>query len=146
MKKTKIVKAAKALIRNRQGKILFLKEKTPSGKSTYYGFPGGRLEKGESARQALVREVWEETGLKVKPARKISEYQVLRENGTLIQLQIFYCIIEGKAKTRVQEKQKQKKLGENIQSIHWLSLNQVFKRKLPLVSESFREFLASFKK
>jgi 8-oxo-dGTP diphosphatase len=56
----KIFTAVKALIL-RQKKILLLKAK---GKD-FYELPGGRLEKGEEARKALVREIAEETGLTV---------------------------------------------------------------------------------
>ncbi len=36
-----------------------------------YDFPGGGFEKHETIEQALIREVWEETGLKVKPGRLV---------------------------------------------------------------------------
>jgi 8-oxo-dGTP diphosphatase len=36
--------------------------------------PGGRLEKGESPIEGLIREVKEETGLKVKPVRLLGVY------------------------------------------------------------------------
>ncbi|HYV33398.1 MAG TPA: NUDIX hydrolase [Candidatus Limnocylindria bacterium] len=37
-----------------------------------YDFPGGGVNKGELIEDALKREVWEETGLKVKPYRLIT--------------------------------------------------------------------------
>jgi ADP-ribose pyrophosphatase YjhB (NUDIX family) len=36
--------------------------------------PGGHMEAGESAAEACVREVWEETGLRVRAARLIGVY------------------------------------------------------------------------
>lgn len=36
-----------------------------------YDFPGGGIEKGESIENALKREVWEETGIKIKPGKLI---------------------------------------------------------------------------
>jgi 8-oxo-dGTP pyrophosphatase MutT (NUDIX family) len=62
--------AAKALIVNSDGKVLILREAqaykdaTNKGK---YDVPGGRLEPGEPFLEALVREVKEETGLRVRP-------------------------------------------------------------------------------
>jgi 8-oxo-dGTP pyrophosphatase MutT (NUDIX family) len=53
----------KALIRNREGKVLLL-EKERRSKQTYWDLPGGRLQRGETALEALQREVEEEVGLK----------------------------------------------------------------------------------
>lgn len=51
----------KALILNNEGKLLLLERDLPSKK--YWDIPGGRLQKGESLMDTLVREVKEETGL-----------------------------------------------------------------------------------
>lgn len=52
-----------AIIRNEKDQILFVQE---VGKTTW-GFPAGAIELGETPAQAVVREVWEETGLNVVP-------------------------------------------------------------------------------
>src|SRR5262245_4191522 len=39
-----------------------------------WGLPGGGVEPGESVRDAVAREVWEETGLRVEPLRVIGVY------------------------------------------------------------------------
>ena len=36
--------------------------------------PGGGIEEGESAEQAIVREMWEETGLEVEVTRRVGTY------------------------------------------------------------------------
>lgn len=52
----------KALIFNIEGKVLLLQRDHPI-KKLYWDLPGGRLQKGESLKETLVREVKEETGL-----------------------------------------------------------------------------------
>lgn len=54
----------KALIRNVNGEILLLKRSTAySDNYNSWGFPGGRIQKGETLENALIREVEEETGI-----------------------------------------------------------------------------------
>lgn len=38
-------------------------------------FPGGVLEKGETPKQAVAREFWEETGLKIQPTLALGHFQ-----------------------------------------------------------------------
>jgi len=58
----------KAVIKNPKGQILFIERRTyPFGIS----IPAGHIEKNETPRQALKREVFEETGLRVKHANLI---------------------------------------------------------------------------
>ncbi|MEJ3403326.1 8-oxo-dGTP diphosphatase [Rathayibacter sp. YIM 133350] len=55
--------------------VLLGRKKIGLGQGKYVG-PGGKLEPGESAREAIVREVFEEVGLSVDPAE-------LQERGRL---------------------------------------------------------------
>jgi 8-oxo-dGTP pyrophosphatase MutT (NUDIX family) len=59
-----------ACIRDEQGRVL-LQKRSDCG---LWGFPGGGQNLGESATQAMVREVREETGLQVEPVRLIGAY------------------------------------------------------------------------
>lgn len=54
-----------ALLR-RDGRLLMVRTRKWSGK---WGIPGGKIERGETAGEALEREVFEETGLRVRDAR-----------------------------------------------------------------------------
>ena len=40
-------------------------------RSPYFYLPGGRVKMGETAEQAMVREIWEELGVKLKIARPL---------------------------------------------------------------------------
>jgi len=60
--------AMKAVIVDK-GKILILREAVTGNENTNIGryhFPGGRVEQGEPYEKALKREVYEETGLKIR--------------------------------------------------------------------------------
>lgn len=47
-----------------QNKILLVRINKPKEKSGLWGFPGGKLEKGESLDEGMMRELMEETGIK----------------------------------------------------------------------------------
>ena len=59
-----------AVIWDDQGRIL-LTRRTDNG---LWCLPGGAQEPGETPGEAVVREVWEETGLEVEPRRLIGVY------------------------------------------------------------------------
>jgi 8-oxo-dGTP diphosphatase len=66
--------AAKAIIVNKQGQVLVLRESPKHITNTkigHYQLPGGRIEPGESFHDGLKREIYEETGLTVKVGKPI---------------------------------------------------------------------------
>jgi mutator protein MutT len=63
--------SAAACIRDKAGHILLLRR---SDGDNLWGFPGGAMELGERAAEAVVREVREETGLQVEPVALIGVY------------------------------------------------------------------------
>jgi 8-oxo-dGTP diphosphatase len=62
-----------AIIEFPNNKILLVKRATMVFKG-YWALPGGRVDAGENVKQAVMREVEEETGLHVEIVRKIGEY------------------------------------------------------------------------
>jgi mutator protein MutT len=66
-----LAQAAAACIRDEQGRILLLRR---SDGDNLWGFPGGWMELGERAAEAVMREVREETGLEVEPVALIGVY------------------------------------------------------------------------
>ena len=66
------------IIINKPNNILLIKrlweEKSLNGSEKLtWAFPGGEIDEGETKEEALVREIRNETGFKVKVAKKISE-------------------------------------------------------------------------
>lgn len=66
-----------AVVEFPDGRILLVRRGTIVFKG-YWALPGGRVDSGENAEQAIVREVKEETGLDVDIVEKVGEY---RETG-----------------------------------------------------------------
>lgn len=65
-----LVPAASAVVEDDQGRVL-LHLRSDSGN---WSIPGGAMEPGESLAQTVVREVFEETGVQVRPARIVGVY------------------------------------------------------------------------
>ena len=65
-----VLPSATGIIFDDQGRILLVRQ-TPSGVWTA---PGGAIDPGEQPADAVVREVWEETGLYVAPVRILGVY------------------------------------------------------------------------
>jgi len=71
--KSEVGKTVDAVIEDREGNVILIKRKYPPFKN-FYALPGGFIEKGEKPIDALVREVKEETNLKVEVKSKIGFY------------------------------------------------------------------------
>lgn len=63
-------KVAAASIIEREGKVLMVKRAIQPGYGLW-SIPGGYVDRGEVVEEAAVREVWEETGLKVEIQRMV---------------------------------------------------------------------------
>lgn len=60
-------KAAIAIVKDRNNRILLGLCKNDDFRNNRWCFPGGHIENGETPKQAAVREVFEETGIRCKP-------------------------------------------------------------------------------
>lgn len=67
------IATADCLVVNRQGEILLLKRNHPPFMKSWV-LPGGHIEYGERVEMALKREVFEETGLRVKKIKLFGVY------------------------------------------------------------------------
>ncbi|MCY8507337.1 (deoxy)nucleoside triphosphate pyrophosphohydrolase [Bacillus atrophaeus] len=71
MKKT--IKVAAAVIQNDNNMILCALRSPIMSLSNLWEFPGGKLEEGENAQEALVREIEEELGCKIEAGEVIAD-------------------------------------------------------------------------
>ncbi len=91
-----ILNFAGGVVRDNEGRLLLQKR----ADRVAWGFPGGAIELGESAEEAAVREVYEETGLRVKVDSLLGVYSRYIDhypNGSSAQpiVIMFYCSIVG---------------------------------------------------
>ncbi|MCT2536889.1 NUDIX domain-containing protein [Aquibacillus koreensis] len=91
-----LIPSVAAIIRNSNDEILFQHPRD----SQYWSLPAGAIEPGETAAQAIVREVWEETGLFVNPTKILSvlggeEFRFIYPNGDHVEytILVFNCEI-----------------------------------------------------
>jgi len=66
------------IIMNRRGEYLVIKRANEPRKGEWWVI-GGRLLKGETLEQAVVRKVWEETSLKVETLHPIGYYEAVSQ-------------------------------------------------------------------
>lgn len=81
-------KSVRAIIKKDGGIILIhrIKQREDGTYREYYIIPGGKMETGESEKQTVVREVFEELGINVEPEEKLIEYNSDYDDS----IQIFY--------------------------------------------------------
>lgn len=69
----KTIKVAAAVIQNDNNMILCALRSPIMSLSNLWEFPGGKLEEGENAQEALVREIEEELGCKIEAGEVIAD-------------------------------------------------------------------------
>jgi 8-oxo-dGTP diphosphatase len=74
VKKTEIIQAVDGIIEDGRGNIVLIKRKFPPYQG-FYALPGGSVERGEHLKEAIIREIKEETNLKIEPIEKIGIYK-----------------------------------------------------------------------
>lgn len=88
--------SVKAIVYCPDKKILILRRQEGSGGAGQWDIPGGAIEKGENQTDALKREVFEETGLKIKEIHKVKSVPFkIPEAGINSEMHIYKCDSEG---------------------------------------------------
>jgi 8-oxo-dGTP diphosphatase len=101
-----------------QAKILLVRYLDSQGKS-YLAGPGGGVLVNESTSQAVVREVLEETGLKVKPAKILFVEDMLSKRHRITKIWFLCRLVGGKLKHTLGAKK------EEILEVGWYRRNQL---------------------
>ena len=78
-----------AAIITREGSVLICQRRADQPMSLKWEFPGGKIELGETAEQALSRELDEELGIKATIGPRIAQLRHRYRNGGTIDLQFF---------------------------------------------------------
>lgn len=90
------IKAAKALILSNDKYLLLLRTAGENIHPSEWDFPGGGIEPGETEKEALVREVREETGIDISPyeAVPIKRWEEISKKGVKISGVDFFCSLD----------------------------------------------------
>jgi ADP-ribose pyrophosphatase YjhB (NUDIX family) len=90
----RVIPCVGAVVLDDEGRLLLVRRARPPGEGLW-SLPGGRIEPGESAEEALAREVAEETGLLVRVGPPVG--RVLREapGGGVFEIRDFACVVRG---------------------------------------------------
>ncbi|MFX0172886.1 MAG: NUDIX domain-containing protein [Candidatus Hodarchaeota archaeon] len=91
----KMVHAVDGILRGKNGKIILIKRIGETYKG-YWAIPGGAVEMNETVEEALIREMREETGVKVTPTDILGVFSAVDRDprGRVIST-VFICTYQG---------------------------------------------------
>ncbi len=89
-----VIPCVGAIVADGQGRLLMIKRGHEPG-AGLWSIPGGRIEPGETDAEAVVREMIEETGLKVQVGRLIGRVQRPGLNGAVIDIRDYAATVIG---------------------------------------------------
>jgi len=106
-----------------KGKILLLlRSRSSKGEYGFWELPGGRMNLGERYEDAVKREVFEETGLKIRVIRPLNVFDARRDVDTQVVGITFMCALEG-------EEISVRLSDEHLES-EWVSLDRIGSKKV----------------
>jgi len=110
-----------AVVRDDAGRLLLVRRGTEPGRGLW-SVPGGRVEPGESAAEAVVREVCEETGLAVVAGRLVGTVERDGPDGVVYVIEDYEAAVEGSLEPRA---------GDDADQARWFTDDEV--ERLPCV-------------
>lgn len=114
-----------------RGDILLLKQTSPNGGN--YTLVGGNIEKGEYAREALIRESFEEAGIILKE-KDLELVHILQKNsGKEQRLVLYFKAIRWIGKARSRERNK-------FKSAEWFDVDKLPRNLTATVKHVMREY------
>lgn len=125
-----------AVIRNEKGEIFLCKMREDRGVFPgQWVLPGGGIEEGERMDEALHREIWEETGLKIDEIEPFQfrddQRKKLYADGTSEELYMIYLTFTAKAVTT------KPKINDEHEAYRWVRPTEL--NELDVISEPTRE-------
>jgi 8-oxo-dGTP diphosphatase len=102
MKLEEGIRVTCAIIQDSKGNILLCQRPMHKDQGGKWEFPGGKLEKSESAEACIVREIREELGVQIRIIKKLAECSHTYPNKIII-LVPFVCHLEIGEKPRLYE-------------------------------------------
>ncbi|TNB46565.1 NUDIX domain-containing protein [Martelella lutilitoris] len=117
---------ASSVIVRRGEKFLLVRRANPPAQAMY-AFPGGKAEEGETAEQAAIRELAEETGLVAASARLFAVYDLIDrddsgEIASFFRLSVFQADVDGEAVAAA---------ADDADDLGWYALEEIRAMNVP---------------
>lgn len=128
------MKVAVAIIFDAQGRILITRRALEASHGGQWEFPGGKLETGETAVMALVREIREEVNLKIIDSDFLGEIVHTYDTG-VVNLQIFAVTnYEGTAACH-----------ESQMDLRWTTMDEMADLVFPAANHRIRDMISTYR-
>ncbi len=88
------IRCVGAVIHDASGRLLLIQRGHPPG-AGLWSLPGGRVEPGESDHAAIIREIGEETGLRIAPGAFLGSVVRPGLDGTVFDIHDYECSVTG---------------------------------------------------